>query len=68
MANCSFCGTEIHKGTGKLFAFKDGKTNYFCSNKCEKNLLRMKRNPVNIEWTKDYAKMKETRTKSKAKK
>lgn len=67
MANCSFCGAEMEKGTGKLFVFKDGKTNYFCSNKCEKNLLKLKRNPVSSEWTKEYAKLKVTRVKAAAK-
>lgn len=42
---CSFCGKEIEKGTGKAFVRKTGKVFYFCSSKCEKNLLDLKRDP-----------------------
>ncbi|MBS3119963.1 50S ribosomal protein L24e, partial [Candidatus Woesearchaeota archaeon] len=41
MANCSFCGSTIEKGTGKIFVRKSGKIENFCSKKCEKNLLKL---------------------------
>jgi large subunit ribosomal protein L24e len=50
MAKCSFCSKEIEKGTGKLYVYKSGKTLNFCSNKCEKNLLKLKRKPVKFKW------------------
>ncbi len=50
MANCSFCEQDIEKGTGKIFVKKDGKILYFCSTKCEKNLLKLKRKPLKIKW------------------
>ena len=53
---CSFCGTEISKGTGKIFVFKTGKQNWFCSMKCEKNKLKLKRNPRKLKWTASYEK------------
>ena len=53
MAKCSFCNKNIERGTGKMFVFNTGKINYFCSNKCEKNLLKLKRNPANFKWTKE---------------
>lgn len=56
MVKCSFCGYEIEKGTGKMFVYKTGKSIYFCSAKCEKNTLKLKRNPVNIKWTKFHKK------------
>ena len=51
MASCEFCGRIIEKGTGKLFVFKTGKTAYFCSMKCEKNTLKLHRNPKKFKWT-----------------
>lgn len=56
MVKCSFCGYEIEKGTGKMFVYKTGKSVFFCSRKCEKNTLKLKRNPVNLKWTKFHKK------------
>lgn len=56
MPKCSFCGKLIPKGTGKIFVFKSGKINNFCSSKCEKNMLKLKRKPRNFKWTKFYEK------------
>ena len=47
---CSFCKKEIEKGTGKMIVHKTGKIDYFCSRKCEKNLIELGRNPVNFKW------------------
>ena len=49
------------KGTGKLYSKIDGTTYYFCSKKCEKNQLKLKRNPVRVKWTNAYHKVKESR-------
>ncbi|MBS3134911.1 50S ribosomal protein L24e [Candidatus Woesearchaeota archaeon] len=54
MSNCSFCGKGIEKGTGKMFVFNSGKVFYFCSSKCEKNMLKLKRKPHQTRWTKEY--------------
>ncbi|HIQ50242.1 MAG TPA: 50S ribosomal protein L24e [Nanoarchaeota archaeon] len=53
---CSFCKREIEPGTGKMFVRTDGKILYFCSSKCEKNMLELKRNPRKVKWVR---KMKE---------
>lgn len=58
MAKCSFCGINIERGTGKIFAKNDGTILYFCSNKCEKNLFKLKRNPRKIKWTEAHRKLK----------
>lgn len=55
---CSFCEENIEKGTGIMFVKKDGKILYFCSSKCEKNLLKLRRVPRNIKWTQTYQKLK----------
>lgn len=56
MASCSFCGEKIEKGIGKMFVFKTGKVLHFCSSKCEKNMLKLKRKARNLKWTKKYEK------------
>ena len=60
MVKCSFCGTELKIGSGKIYAKKDGTTFHFCSNKCEQNLNVLKRKPVKTKWTADYNKLKKT--------
>ena len=50
MAKCSFCEEDIEKGTGKIFVFKTGKILNFCSNKCEKNMLKLNRKPLQTKW------------------
>ncbi len=63
MPKCSFCGGSIEKGTGKIYIYTSGKSAYFCSRKCEKNLLHLKRKPLKTGWTQEYKKdrKKETR-------
>jgi large subunit ribosomal protein L24e len=53
---CSFCGTDIEPGTGKLFIKKDGTVLYFCKMKCQKNMLKLGRIPRRVRWTKQYLK------------
>jgi len=47
---CSFCGEEIEPGTGTMYVLDTGKVLYFCSRRCEKNLLKLKRNPKKVRW------------------
>ncbi len=56
MPKCEFCGLSISKGTGKMFIFSSGKVINFCSRKCEKNLLKLKRKPLKTPWTEAYRK------------
>ncbi|MBS3062118.1 MAG: 50S ribosomal protein L24e [Candidatus Diapherotrites archaeon] len=68
MVKCSFCGTDINKGTGKMFVKRDGTTFFFCSNKCEENLLKLKRQPSKAKWTAAWGASKAAAQKTKAKK
>lgn len=61
MVKCSFCGNNIEQGTGKIFAKNDSTILYFCSNKCEKNQLKLKRIPRNIKWTQEAIKIKNSK-------
>lgn len=53
---CSFCGDEIEPGTGKIYAKRDGTVLYFCKMKCQKNMLKLKRIPRRVRWSKHYSK------------
>lgn len=59
MAKCTFCGKNIAIGTGKMFVKTDGKILYFCSMKCEKNMIKLGRKPRRTKWTDEFHKVKE---------
>ncbi|MBI5159425.1 50S ribosomal protein L24e [Candidatus Micrarchaeota archaeon] len=48
--DCSFCKQEFPRGTGLLFARRDGTILKFCSNSCKKNMLVLKRDPKYQKW------------------
>lgn len=52
---CAFCGELIEPGTGKMYVRKDGTVFLYCTNKCYKNMVELKRVPRNVTWTKAYA-------------
>lgn len=56
--DCTFCGKNINFGTGKMYIKKDAKIFYFCSMKCEKNMLKLKRKPRTTRWTAEFDKIK----------
>ncbi len=60
---CTFCGHKIPDATGKIVVEKTGKLLYFCSSKCEKNTLKLKRKPLNVRWT---ARARDSRAQAKA--
>ncbi|MBI1971004.1 50S ribosomal protein L24e [Candidatus Woesearchaeota archaeon] len=53
---CTFCGQDIERGTGKIFVQNDGRVMYFCSRKCEKNILKLHRKARETRWTKSFQK------------
>ncbi|MBS3102590.1 50S ribosomal protein L24e [Candidatus Woesearchaeota archaeon] len=58
MAKCTFCGNNLKRGTGKMYVQKDAKILYFCSMKCEKNMLKLKRKPITTKWSSRYEKQR----------
>jgi large subunit ribosomal protein L24e len=40
---CAYCSTEIKKGTGTMFVYNTGLIKYYCSSRCFKNDVQMKR-------------------------
>ena len=59
MAKCTFCGETMEQCTGKMYVKTDGKIYYFCSSKCEKNMLKLGRKPITTRWSKRFTKYKE---------
>ncbi|MBD3262590.1 MAG: hypothetical protein GF334_13135 [Candidatus Altiarchaeales archaeon] len=62
--DCSFCGKQIPQGTEAIYVTKAGSAHYFCSSKCEKNQIKLKRNPRKVRWTESYRKEKQMRLKT----
>jgi large subunit ribosomal protein L24e len=60
---CTFCGTEIEPGTGRMYIKKDGVVYNFCTSKCFKNLVVLGRVPRRTTWTRYYEREKEIRMK-----
>jgi len=54
MTICTFCGENIALGTGTMYVKDDGRVFNFCGKKCQKNQLKLNRNPVHIKWTKRF--------------
>lgn len=61
MENCSYCGTKIDFGTGKMYVKKDAKILWFCSRRCEKCMLKLKRASRDYGFTASYAVAKRQR-------
>ncbi len=66
MPKCTFCGISIKTGTGKMFIHNSGKVSNFCTNRCEKNLLKLKRKPLQVRWTEAYRKAQNKETAEEA--
>jgi len=60
---CTFCGTEIEPGTGRMYIKKDGVVYNFCTSKCFKNMVVLGRVPRRTTWTRYYEHEKEIRMK-----
>lgn len=56
MATCTYCGKEFAKGSGKIYVKDNGSIINFCSSKCEKNMLKLKRDARKFKWTKFFVK------------
>jgi large subunit ribosomal protein L24e len=53
---CSFCGDKIEPGTGRMYVKRDAKIFFFCSTKCYKNMIELKRVPRRTRWSKYHIK------------
>lgn len=58
---CAFCGHEFPRGTGMMYVRGDGAILWFCSSKCRKNALKLKRDARKLKWTDYYQKEEKTK-------
>lgn len=58
MTKCSFCGKEEQPFRGIHLIKNIGVINYFCSSKCRKNALNLKRDKRKLKWTEAFHEMK----------
>jgi large subunit ribosomal protein L24e len=54
MVKCVFCGREENSFKGVHLIGNNGSVSYFCSSKCRKNTLNLKRDKRNFKWTAAY--------------
>ena len=54
--HCSFCGDDFPSGTGIMYVRNDGAILWFCSSKCRKSSLKLRRDARKLPWTKYYGK------------
>ncbi|MCE4601959.1 MAG: 50S ribosomal protein L24e [Desulfurococcales archaeon] len=50
LRTCTYCGRTIEPGTGLMFVTKRGDILWFCSSKCYKNFMKLRRRPEKQEW------------------
>ena len=58
MVKCIFCGKEEHAFKGVHLIKNDNTISYFCSSKCRKNALKLKRDKRKIRWTNSFREKK----------
>ena len=54
MVKCSFCGKEERSFKGIHLIKNTGVVAYFCSSKCQKNALKLKRDKRKLKWTEAF--------------
>lgn len=54
MTKCNFCGKEESPYKGVHLIKNDGSTNFYCSSKCRRNALNLKRDKNKFKWTEAY--------------
>lgn len=54
MTKCVFCGKEESPFKGVHLLANDGSVNFYCSSKCRKNALNLRRDRKKIKWTEAY--------------
>jgi|TARA_B110000263_G_C15011719_1_gene375391 large subunit ribosomal protein L24e len=50
LKKCTFCGKEIEFGNGTMYIKNNGDISWFCSSKCRKNVLDLKRDYRKYKW------------------
>jgi len=53
---CSFCGHDFPPGIGIMYVRNDGTILWFCSSKCRKSSVKLRRDARKVRWTKYFGK------------
>ena len=53
---CSSCGRDVALGEGIMLVRNDGTVHYYCSSKCRKNALILRRDARRFKWASRPAK------------
>jgi len=61
VVKCSFCGSDVMPGTGIMFVKQDGTVYHFCSSKCKRNMLELRRKPAKVKWARRTREQAEAR-------
>ena len=56
LLNCFFCVQRLSPASGIMLVKNDGSIQWTCSNKCKKNLRKLRRDPRKMKWTNKYVK------------
>lgn len=54
MVKCNFCGKDELPLHGVHYITNLGNVDYYCSSKCRKNSLKLKRDKRKLKWTEAY--------------
>jgi len=54
MVKCVFCGKDEHASKGLHLITNAGDVKYFCSSKCQRNSLNLKRDRRKVRWTEAF--------------
>jgi large subunit ribosomal protein L24e len=69
LGKCVFCGKEQEDFRGTYYMKNDGSKNYYCSSKCMKSSLKLKRDKKKFRWAEGFHVMRDKkRVREKAKK
>lgn len=47
---CTYCGVTIEPGTGVMYVLRNGQIIWFCSSKCFKSYVKLRRRADRQEW------------------
>ncbi len=61
MVKCFFCGKNEDSFKGIHLIKNDGTIVYFCSGKCRKNALKLKRDKRRVRWTSFFREQKKAK-------
>ncbi|MFP3309439.1 MAG: 50S ribosomal protein L24e [Acidilobus sp.] len=53
-ATCAFCGRPVEPGTGRMYITERGEILWYCSSKCYKSAIKLRRNSRKLKWARPW--------------